>query len=124
AALVRAEKRASRSEEPEFHFKVERENDKTIFNVEGRLSGDWGGSELQAAEVISNSNTIEFRFHPDFSIDRAGVLKLTQFLQTVDEKGGHVRLTGLSFNYIRFFEMVGIHKMAQLIPGKDEEPGI
>ncbi|MCG8686483.1 MAG: response regulator, partial [Desulfobacterales bacterium] len=90
AALVRAEKRVSRSEEPEFHFNVEKENDKTIFNVEGRLSGDWGGSEIQAAEVVSNSHTIEFRFHPEFSIDRAGVLKLTQFLQTVDEKGGRV----------------------------------
>ena len=60
----------------------------------------------------------------DFSIDRQGISLLMDTLQTMTANNCRIRITGLSYNYLRFFEMAGIDKLAQLTQAVTEEPGI
>ncbi len=124
SALVRAEKRASRPGARTVCLDIKREETLTVLGIKGRLSGGNCGELASALNSIIPGNTLVIEFHPEFSIDRQGIADLTAFLQISAEKGIRVEIKGLSFNYIRFFEMAGIHKLAAIQPAKLQEPGL
>jgi len=124
SALVRAEKRASRAGEEPFSLDINRDKAGSIFGIRGRLSqGSYKTLDSAVSEIV-RENALIMEFHSEFSIDRQGIADLTAFLQTTAEKGIKVELKGLSFNYVRFFEMAGIHKLAVIHPAQLQEPGL
>lgn len=124
SALDRAEKRASRPDGLEFFLDIKADEARTVFGIRGRLSA--GGYEdlAKALRTLESGNIIHIDFHPQFSIDREGLADLTAFLQLAAQRGIDVEIKGLSFNYIRFFEMAGIHKLAGIVPAKLQESGL
>lgn len=128
SALIRAEKRAENvGNKPEFSLSPQSGAGTPIFKIEGRLTGE----ALKGEKIFKNSITtlkegtgVVFDFYPDFSIDRSGLAELTAVLQLASGQGLDIELKGLSFNYIRFFEMAGIDKLAKIHPPAVEEPGL
>ncbi len=124
AALIRAEKRALRSGDPSFSLTVEdRENSVSIL-CDGKMSADAGSGLSRIGSTISEGARIIFTFGDDFSIDRQGISRLMDILQSMTANNCRIKISGLSYNYLRFFEMAGIDKLAELTPAVTEEPGI
>ncbi|WDP86079.1 MAG: response regulator [Desulfobacter sp.] len=121
-ALVRAEKRAKRISPQEFCLEFARKKAGLTIGVKGRGAKHIGTKLAEATSGLNKGDIIEFDFHPEFSIDRQGLYQFTDFLQVTGEQGIKIRIKGLSYNYIRFFEMAGIHNLAELLPGKPQEP--
>lgn len=124
SALVRAEKRASRPGCQDFGLAVTGDGTRVAFGFRGRLSRGAYEKLSKAVTAVTPEQTILIDFHPEFSIDRQGLSDLTTVLQLAAERGIQVEMKGLSFNYIRFFEMAGIHKLAGIQPADPEEPGL
>ncbi len=53
-------------------------------------------------------------FDENFSIDRTGISLLINFIKYLRAKYSLVHLENLSYNYIRFFQMAGIGKIAEI----------
>lgn len=124
AALVRAEKRACRPEGQGFSLDIGIGEKGRVLGISGRLSGGANEDFAGALARVVPENGLVIDFHPEFSIDRRGIAGLTAFLQALAEKGIRPEMRGLSFNYIRFFEMAGIHKLADIMPAEIQEPGL
>lgn len=124
AALVRAEKRASRPDTLEFFLEIDADETPAVFKVRGRLSSGAYEDLAKAVTTLKSGDAIFIDFHPEFSIDRQGLADLTAFLQLTAQKGIAVGIKGLSFNYIRVFEMAGIHKLASIAPAELQESGL
>ncbi len=124
SALDRAEKRASRPTGLGFFLNINGDETQTVFGIRGRLSAGAYEDLAKAIIKLESGNIILIDFHPEFSIDRQGLADLTAFLQLAAERGIDVEIKGLSFNYIRFFEMAGIHKLAVIAPAELQESGL
>ncbi|MCG8636901.1 MAG: response regulator [Desulfobacterales bacterium] len=124
AALIRAEKRALRSEDPSFSLTVKEMKAGVSILCDGKLSEDAGAGLSRIGSKISENARIIFTFGDDFSIDRQGISRLMDVLRTMTGNNCSITISGLSYNYLRFFEMAGIDKLAELTPAVTEEPGI
>jgi len=124
SALVRAEKRALHSGPISFSLAPDPVETGAGYRVTGRLSAKTCDELAATIKGRQAGTVLIFEFHPEFSIDRHGLSGLTTFLQEAAEKQINIQLKGLSFNYIRFFEMTGIHKLAKIYPAQTEEPGL
>ncbi len=124
AALIRAEKRALRSEEPSFSLTVEDLEGGVVVLCDGKLSEFVGDGLTRIGQAIASGAQVVFKFGDDFSIDRQGISLLMDTLQTMTGNNCRIKISGLSYNYLRFFEMAGIDKLATLTPAVTEEPGI
>ncbi|MEH0020694.1 MAG: response regulator [Desulfobacter sp.] len=123
AALVRAEKRAGRTSAPAFSMEAENLGDTVGFRCSGKLSGTEEHALAGAGDSVAPGSSVRLSVDDDFSIDRQGLNRLTEFLRAMNEKGCNTSITGLSYNYLRFFEMAGIDKLARLEAAPAEEPG-
>lgn len=93
--------------------------DKSFFN---------GGSVLNDTDLILDGdsifrgvNQLDLKFSSDFSINRDGIGWLTGFIEWVQAHGIQITMSGLSYNYIRFFQMVGLHEIANIVEAKYDE---
>ena len=124
SALVRAEKRLARSGPAEFIVTSESGAGCLNLTFGGRLT-ESAAPELSGLEKYPvDDGRVACRFRDDFSIDRRGISLLMGLLRSFAETGTKIRMSGLSYNYIRFFEMAGIDKLATLVPEDVEEPGL
>lgn len=125
AALIRAEQRMARPEPVPFAVMPCPEGgDEACFDVRGRLSGKSGPVMAEVLKGIGTGVPVCFRFSADLSMNREGISLLMDMLKQLSGSGHGVRLTGLSYNILRFFEMAGIHKMAGLEADDPGEPGL
>ncbi|HCY83549.1 MAG TPA: anti-anti-sigma factor [Desulfobacteraceae bacterium] len=132
SALIRAEKRLERmasgtgTGEDAGDFSV------TQDAGTGQLTLCFGGRLTESSEAKLDKlftaavpgDKVVCRFADDFSINRQGISLLVSLLRRFDGSGSHITISGLSYNYIRFFEMAGIDKLATLVPEDVEEPGL
>lgn len=94
-------------------------------DITGRLTADsYGVQQINIARTTSffeNINLLTVQFSPDFSISRNGIDWLINFMAWVRDKGIHITMSGLSYNYIRFFQMAGLHEIAQILESQCDE---
>jgi len=124
AALDRAEKRLSRSGPEAFSVTQAPEDQRLTLVFDGRLTR---GAEPALSEIDLSAvpeDNLQIRFKDNFTIDRHGLALLTAFLRRAAGSGIHLEMAGISYNYIRFFEMAGVDKLATIIRECPEEVGL
>ncbi len=117
SALHRAEERLQVSGSSEFDVIKTIKDNTLIIHIKGKLSGS---AEKKLSKIVSMEKTGQIKnskivFDENFSINRAGISLLIEFIQKLKGKGWPVSLENLCYNYIRFFQMAGIHKIAEII---------
>lgn len=120
AALVRAERRAAGKAPAD--LSIEASGSEIV--IRGKLTGAGRAALTAALSTMEGRDEIAFRLHRDFSMDRQGISLFMDTLKDLNEKGIRLNITEVSYNYQRFFEMAGIHKMARIQAAETEEPGL
>ncbi len=122
SALNRAEKRLQSPEYRKFDIETSIKNGEFIINIGGRLSGKAEDIlfDVLASYHEKNIKRAGIVFDENFSIDRAGISLLINFIKSLNKKGFSVYLDNLGYNYIRFFQMAGINKIADITDYKAE----
>ena len=69
----------------------------------------------QSPENLNGIDTLTLRFDQSFSIDRQGLFILMNFMAPVRQRGIHITMKGLSYNYIQLFKMAGLHESATIL---------
>ncbi len=111
SALVRAGKRRLMPQNLGFELRLDQEANPREIHVRGKLSK--GAKQAFAALPFDDKESrVTFYFDDSFSIDREGITLLMKSVQQMKEKGIHISMKGLSYNYYRFFQMAGMDKMA------------
>jgi CheY-like chemotaxis protein len=121
AALIRAENRLILPGTPPFSIERITAED-ACFMLTGHLDRESGIPIVAALTGLGKGAEVQLRFSPDISMDRGGISVLTDTLKRLSDKGHQIRISGLSYNILKFFEMAGIHKMADLEACDPEEP--
>ncbi|WP_022668693.1 response regulator [Desulfospira joergensenii] len=125
SALARAEKRAGITEPPEFscNFSIKQGQAKILFR--GRLTGkaDKKITPMLEWDEWPKASKADFSFDESFSIDREGIRLLMDILMKIKLKKLPVLMKGLSYNYIRFFQMAGMDKLAEFQTRSEETGG-
>ncbi|MBF0242589.1 MAG: response regulator [Desulfamplus sp.] len=127
SALQRAEMRIKQNIKTMGNIIEKRRAGSTLYlEIYGKLIANPSFSSLdtldsQSLRLSSNSiKELNIKFSDDFSINRGGIDWLVEFISSIRDSGVSITMSGLSYNYIRFFQMVGIHKIAHIVEAKDE----
>ena len=114
SALVRAEKRALMPQNLRFELRLDQGANSREIHVQGKLSksAKQAFARLPGFDGRETNPRVTFYFDESFSIDRGGITLLMESVQQMKEKGIHISMKGLSYNYYRFFQMAGMDKMA------------
>ncbi len=125
AALERAEKRALQPGETGFELNHMRSGNQMDIHIQGKLSGSGRKIFVDSRQYDSGHpiTRINFWFGDLFAIDREGITLFMESLQQIRERGIKIHMKGLSYNYLRFFQMAGMERMAVLETSLTEEPG-
>ncbi len=117
SALIRAEKRIGQEKTEKFILDFEQKSDSINIRIKGKLSCAAHETLLQLldSKKFKNAKKVNIIFDDSFSINKNGISSLIKFSKGIKDMGGDVAMEGLSYNYIRFFEMAGINKVADLI---------
>lgn len=123
SALSRAEKRLHLSLDYRFSVKQIIKNDLISIEIRGKLSDTAQKPlfKLLSSNTDDHIKKVRLFFDENFSIDRAGISLLINFVNGLKKKGLLVYLENLSYNYIRFFQMAGIDKIADIIESMNED---
>lgn len=123
SALIRVEKRIKQAKTEEFSLSEKLVSDSIEITIKGQLTSLSNDSllELLDSEKFSKINKAKILFDDSFSINKGGISSLIYFAKHIKDKGISVVMEGLSYNYIRFFEMAGINKIAELVEEIIEE---
>ena len=115
SALARAEKRAGMAVIPEFTCNHILNQGRKEIHIKGKLTADHRQrmADLICSEGLQTSSQAHFLFDDSFSIDRGGIKLLMEILIKIRQRRIQVIMTGLSYNYVRFFQMAGMDKLAQ-----------
>jgi DNA-binding response OmpR family regulator len=119
AALKRARSRIEKGPEQTFSMWTEKTDSRLDIHIKGKLSR-LSESVLQNAVEESSGETV-FRFDESFAVDREGLRSLISLIARLNEKGGTVSMTGLSYNYARFFQMAGLQGVAGITEERPNE---
>ena len=123
SALARAEKRMSQAKIEKFSLTEEQTDNRINIKIKGELSSKAKDSlsKLLGSEQFDKVIKAIIIFDDSFSINKGGISTLINFAKGIKDKNISVVMEGLSYNYIRFFEMAGINKIADLVEEKTDE---
>ena len=119
AALKRARSRIETGSEQTFSMWTEKTDARLYIHINGKLSR-LSESVLKKMVEESTGETV-FRFDESFAVDREGIRSLINLIARLNEKGGTVSMTGLSYNYARFFQMAGLKGIACITEAQPDE---
>ena len=114
SALHRAERRIKGNQNNSFKLVIKSVDRHLLVNMSGRLSGKSYQSLAEMENKTPDFDTLTLCFDTAFSVNQEGLRVLMVFLTRMRDKEIQVRLEGLSYNYCRFFQMAGIHKLCDL----------
>lgn len=125
SALTRAEKRAGMTLTKEFSCEPAMKSGRVEISIRGRLTvrGSEKIRSMLESCVWQNASSAVFSFDDSFSISREGIKLLMDMLIKIKQIRVPVLMTGLSYNYMRFFQMAGMDKLARF-PAGSQETGI
>ncbi len=123
SALARAKKRIEQSQTKKFALTDQLTGRQIDIRIKGKLTSGAQGSFLALldSDKFKSINKAKIIFDDSFSINEGGISALINFAEHIKDKGISVAMEGLSYNYVRFFEMAGINKIADLVEEKKEE---
>jgi anti-anti-sigma factor len=118
AALNRAEERIKSSKTDATISGSVQENDIRIIEIRGNVNS---GSERELMAAFNSADTAEkprllLRFHDNTSINGAGIGVLIQLLSESNSRQQKVAICGVSENFKKIFDMVGITRLATIFP--------
>jgi len=121
-ALRRAEERLTMAENEEKEISWIQENDMACIDIRGNVNAASEPVLLETYGQISAQNIprVLFRFNENASINGAGIAVLIQLLTESRQRSQAVILTGLAENFRKVFEMVGVTKLARIVPDEAE----
>lgn len=122
AALKRASERLAAAKKTGNPIEVEVRADTAVMRVNGNVTSRSEGA-LQDAynKIIGLELTkIVLCFDENATINGAGIALLTQLLLEGSKKGQRVAITGVSDNFEKVFDIVGITKFASLHPSLED----
>ena len=126
SALARAEKRTLQPGERSFELSHVRSGNHIDIHLQGKLSASGRKNFVDPwqSEPRDSITRINFWFDDLFSIDRAGIALFMESAQQIRERGIDIYMKGLSYNYMRFFQMAGMERMATLETDLTEGSGV
>ncbi|MDD2388322.1 MAG: response regulator [Desulfobacterales bacterium] len=116
-ALKRAEERIKLANNKEQEVSVEEKEVTAVIHIQGNISSH-SESILQEAykdAIAMNKGKITLAFNENASINGAGIAILTQLLLDAQQKNFRIFVTGLSENFKKVFNIVGISKLVEEI---------
>ncbi len=121
AALKRAEERLSSWPQENCNVRYAKEGDVMVVELRGNVTSQ---SEKPLSLAVQRINQKEARkvlfcLDENAAINGAGLALLSQLLQEGAEKGQRMLLTGVTQNFKRVFEMIGITHFAKIAPDKE-----
>ena len=120
AALRRAKERLQLIQDKEEEISVRTEQGVTIIEVKGNITARSEPFLVSAYETVGEGGKVVMRFEDNSSINGAGIAVLIQLLSDAERKGTTIALAGLSDNFRKVFEMVGITQFAALHPTEEQ----
>jgi anti-anti-sigma factor len=123
AALKRAEYRlqfTGEKEKNEIHLRTEK--NVTIMDIQGNVTSRSESFLSEAFEKASaeEATQIVVSFNENCSINGGGIAILIQLLSNSQRNNLEVAITGLSDNFKKVFEMVGITKFARIFDNQED----
>lgn len=125
SALERAEKRTLQPNDKEFELSHVKSGNHIDIHLKGKLSGDRKKIFISTWQPYSLGQIIRINFWFDdlFSFDRKGITFFMEVLGQIKQQEIKIYMKGLSYNYMRFFQMVGMEKIAVLETDSTEGSG-
>ncbi|MCA1945891.1 MAG: response regulator [Desulfovibrio sp.] len=122
AALRRAQERISRHLGAENRITMEDRGRVTVLEIQGNITSR-SESILQDAYnalIASEKQRVILKLQETATINGAGIALLTQLLMEGARKGMKAGITGISDNFRRVFEVVGVTRFATLFESEEE----
>ncbi|MCP4350644.1 MAG: response regulator [Desulfobacterales bacterium] len=121
SALRRAEERLRQSSPLENQVFFRKAEDVTIMDIKGNVTSHSEDILTDSYENISKqgADRILMHFDENSSINGAGIAILIQMLSECKKKNQAVAITGLSENFKKIFDMVGITSLAKIFDSED-----
>lgn len=122
SALKRAEERLKSAKEQVNEISLQKLNDVTIMDIEGNVTSVSEPLLVDAYTKASEKGAtkILMRFNEHSSINGAGLAILIQLLSESKKRNQVVTITGLSENFKKIFEMVGITGFAKVFDQEED----
>jgi len=116
AALRRASERLSMSDGRQRDVSLRREGDAVVIDIKGNLNDDSEPYLTKAFEnaLQSGDRRIVLNFDENSSVNGVGLAVLNKLLEQSEHQERDVAVSGLSENFRRVFEMVGITRFAAI----------
>ncbi len=116
AALRRAEERLQSSRKQENEIEIKEVGDAAVMHIHGNVTSHSEPFLQDACNrlVQHEVNKVVLRFDENATINGAGIALLTQLLLENSKKGRVLSITGVSDNFKKVFDIVGISKFATL----------
>jgi len=121
-ALSRARERLRLAKIRLHEVETRQEGENFIIHIQGNLNA-YSESLLRDAYdqgVATHARRIVLHFEPATSINGAGIAILTQLLLESEKQGVEMVMAGLSDNFRRVFDIVGLTRMVRLYPTVDD----
>jgi len=120
-ALARANERIRLAESKTEGVTVSNQDNATVIDIQGNVTSRSEPCLQQAFDqALSNTAGLLLRFSDSASINGAGIAILTQLLLESRKKGLPLAISGLSANFRKVFDIVGITKLAPVFDGDEE----
>jgi len=122
SALRRAEERLKSAKDQVNEISLRKLNDVIIMDIEGNVTSLSEPLLMDAYEKASERSAakIVMRFNEHSSINGAGIAVLIQLLSESKKRDQAVAITGLSENFKKIFEMVGISRFAKIFDHEED----
>ncbi|MGE4297999.1 MAG: response regulator [Desulfovibrionaceae bacterium] len=122
SALRRAEERIARAREGADDVLVRLDASMAVLDVRGNITSRSETGLVDAFNKVAalGAAGILMRFEENATINGAGIVVLTQLLQGACKKDKRVAVTGLSDNFRKVFDVVGISRVAKICDSEVE----
>jgi anti-anti-sigma factor len=123
SALRRAEYRLKLSRDKgETEVRLRKEKDVALMDIEGNITSQAEAALAEAYEktFAEGATKIVMRFNENCSINGAGIAILIQLLTESKKNNQLVAIAGLSQNFKKVFELVGITKFARIFDNQED----
>ncbi|MEJ5243183.1 MAG: response regulator [Desulfomicrobiaceae bacterium] len=117
-ALSRARERLSLAKRRQHEVEARLEGDILVIHIQGSLNAYSEGLLREAYQqgLDARVRRVVLEFEPSTSVNGAGIAILTQLVLDSEKDGVEIVMAGLSDNFRRVFDIVGLTRMVRLYP--------
>ena len=119
-ALKRAKERIRIAESKGQEITVRRQDGLAVIDIQGNIPSRSEGHLREAFDKAGESLAVILNFNTNASVNGAGIAILTQHLVELQKKKIPRAIVGLSENFKKVFEIVGLQKLAEVFDSEQE----